>query len=286
MNWRSLCAVLNHPCEEETPIRGVSTDTRTLQPGDVFVALTGDRFDGARFLDDAARAGAVGCVISDRVDYSGPMSVIRVPDTQRAYADIARAHRRAWGKTVIGITGSVGKTTMRHFVGQLLAPSVAIHQTHHNNNNAIGVPKTLLGITEDRDVAVVEMGARHLNDIAVLADIAEPTIGILTRCAPCHLETFGSLENILREKSALLAALPREVGWPIIDGHQPDLTPMKRALKGQKTLFYGTHWADIRAESIRLGPDGSAFEAVTPWGRASCQLPIPGAHMIDTRLAR
>lgn len=192
----------------------VSTDTRSLDPGALFVALRGDRFDGHDHLAVARAQGAVAAVVEREVSAPEGLAVVRVSSTLQALGALARAHARKWralgGRRILGITGSAGKTTTR-IVTAAIARALAgdaVLSSSGNLNNLVGVPHVLFGLTPTHRVAVVEMGTNRPGEIAALAAIAEPVAGMITAIAVAHAEGLGGIEGVAREKSALLAALP------------------------------------------------------------------------------
>lgn len=185
----------------------VVTDTRSIQPGDTFLALRGERFDGHAYTGEAIAKGAAAIVV-DRADAAGGAPALLVEDTMRAYMELAGAARSAFHGHVIGITGSAGKTTTKHLLAELLAAHYGaddVLASPANENNEIGVSKLLLAAEPRHRVLVVEMGARHAGDIATLVQIAKPHIGVLTNIGEAHLEIFGSRENLARTKWALFS---------------------------------------------------------------------------------
>lgn len=208
---------------------GVCTDTRGLAAGQVFVALSGARFDGHDHLQAAARGGAAIVVVGRDVAVPPGPAVVRVSDTVRALGDLARAHRRRWARSrrggperrLVAVTGSAGKTTTRRAIAAVLAGAgCRVHATSHNFNNQVGIPLTLLGLDDEHDVAVIEIGTNQRGEIAAGAAIAEPDVGVLTLVADAHGEGLGSAWDIAVEKGDLLAALPRD-GIAIANGDDP-----------------------------------------------------------------
>ncbi len=186
----------------------VVTDTRQLQQGDTFLALRGERFDGHAFLKDALLGGAAALVVDDAaaVPHDAPALVVR--DTKRAFMDLARAAREAYTGRVVGITGSAGKTTTKHFLAQLLAAwfgADRVLASPANENNEVGVSKLLLACSPEHEVLVIEMGARHEGEIAELVQVAMPHVGVLTNIGEAHLEIFGSRERLARTKWGLFS---------------------------------------------------------------------------------
>jgi UDP-N-acetylmuramoyl-tripeptide--D-alanyl-D-alanine ligase len=185
----------------------VTTDSRALSAGSLFVAIAGDRFDGNDFVRDALAKGAAGALVSRLADL--PLPQVEVRDTRRAFGAMARAWRETFAIPVIAITGSSGKTTVKELVATVLGVSRSVCVTQGNLNNDIGVPLTLMRLTEEDDALVVELGANHAGEIAYLAGLAQPTVGIITNAGAAHLEGFGSLAGVASAKGELLDHLPK-----------------------------------------------------------------------------
>ncbi|MNK61132.1 UDP-N-acetylmuramoyl-tripeptide--D-alanyl-D-alanine ligase [compost metagenome] len=186
------------------PVAGISTDTRSLQPGSLYVPLKGAKFDGHDFLEEAVRRGATTALISREVDVPKGLNVIRVQDTLASYGDLARYWREKLGLTVVGITGSSGKTSTKEMVASLLGQYMPVGKTHANFNNEIGLPRTLLETPPETRACVLEMGMRGPGEIAYLTSIARPNVGILTNIGTAHIGRLGSREAIARAKGELL----------------------------------------------------------------------------------
>ncbi|TCL58276.1 UDP-N-acetylmuramoyl-tripeptide--D-alanyl-D-alanine ligase [Hydrogenispora ethanolica] len=267
-------------------ITGISIDSRSTNPGELFIALPGERFDGHHFLDQAFERGATAVLIMKAMDVPvGRGSVIRVPDTLKALGMLARFHRRKFDIPVIGITGSNGKTTTKDLVAAVLSQQWPIVYTAGNFNNEIGLPLTLFKISSAAKAAVVEMGMRGLGQIRELAKIAEPNIGIVTNVGLSHLELLGSQENIARAKSELIEALPPD-GLAILNGDDPWVRKMKDHCPGRSILFgmEGSN-LDYRAGDLQTGPQGSEFTVYFQGGCCQVQIPIPGRHNVLNALA-
>ena len=191
---------------------GIVTDTRGIEPGNLFLALTGERFNGEDFVREAAEKGATGVIVSeacDREKLRGLMvPIFFVPDTLAAYQQIAHAWRMKFSIPVVAVTGSNGKTTTKDLAASVLATRLSVVKTEANFNNEIGLPRTLLKIGPAHRAAVVEIGMRGLGQIASLAAVAAPTMGIVTNVGETHMELLGSLENIAQAKSELAEAIP------------------------------------------------------------------------------
>ncbi len=217
---------------------GVSTDTRTLAPGDLFVALTGPQTDGHQHVAAALRAGAAGLVVSQNVVASPSLPVLRVPDTQVAYGLLARHRRDRFDIPVVGVTGSVGKTTVKEMLALALSPLGPVLKTAASQNNETGVPKALLQLAPEHKAAVVEMGMRGAGQIAYLCGIARPTVGVLTVIGDNHLELLGSRDAIADAKAELLEALP-EGGLAVLNAADPYFPRLSAKTKA-RVLTYGT----------------------------------------------
>ena len=197
---------------------GVCSDSRSLASGQIFFALRGGNFNGNLFAPKALELGASTVVVDELVEGLDPTDsrVVRVPDVLKALQDLARAHRRAWGKPVVGLTGSNGKTTAKELFAHVLGQQFNVLATHGNLNNHIGVPLTLLKLQPEHEVAVIEMGANHQGEIAELASIAEPTMGYVTNFGLAHLEGFGGPEGVVRGKSELYRYLNASKGTALV----------------------------------------------------------------------
>lgn len=264
---------------------GVSTDSRTLLPGQLFCALKGERFDGHDSLEEAARRGATGALVCRPVHTGLPC--IEVPDTRAALGDLARVWRLRHHCPVIGVTGSNGKTTTKEMTAAILRQRGPTLATQGNLNNHIGLPLTLFGLSAEHAAAVIEMGANAMNDIAELAAIARPDIGIVTMCGPAHLQGFGSVENVALAKGRLFEGItPR--GFAILNADDP-FRDFWLAMCGQrKVLRFGlSAGAEFTAREIAEGPPGTGvrFELVCPDGAVTIALPLDGVHNVRNALA-
>ena len=220
----------------------VSTDTRNLPDGCIFVALKGESFDGNTFALQALQQGASLAIVDDEQVYntiqaSGEYSALLVENSLLALQYLARAWRRHWGKKIIGITGTNGKTTTKELMAAVLNTRYKTHYTQGNLNNSIGVPLTLLQLTAEHELAIVEMGASHPGDIKELVDIAEPDCGLITNVGKAHLQGFGSFEGVMRTKAELYDYLRAHGGFCFRNTDNPYLTQMAGGLK---TIAYTT----------------------------------------------
>jgi UDP-N-acetylmuramoyl-tripeptide--D-alanyl-D-alanine ligase len=267
----------------DADVCGVSTDSRTIKPGEVFVALIGETHDGHDHVAAAAERGASGAIVSRRVDAGIPQVV--VADTLHALGDLASAVRAQRDVTVIGITGSNGKTSVKTLAARILARHGATHSNTGSFNNEIGLPLTLLAMPRDTRYAVLEMGAGKPGDIAYLAAIARPRIGLVNNIAPAHLERMRTLEGIAETKGAMYQALPPD-GVAVINADDAFAIYFTGLAGSRRILRFGIDApADVAAGDIRLQADGSDFELRMPSGSAHVHLPLPGRHNVANALA-
>ncbi len=264
--------------EPSGPIRGISTDSRTTKPGDCFFAIAGERFDGHDHVAGAFAKGAACAVVSRDVQADG--ALLKVPDTIVALGDLARDYRKASGFKVVAITGSVGKTTTRQIVYHVLSQHFRAHQAQKNFNNTIGLPLTLLDAQPDDEVIVAELGANQLGEIAYLTGIAQPDVAIVTNVHPAHLAGFGSVETIVREKTAIAQGLA-DGGVFLVNGDIAILTTACRELGRPFRTFGRSPDVDYRAEAISYHGLSSTFAIAG----TSIELPLPGPGNVDNALA-
>ncbi|MGF1493041.1 MAG: UDP-N-acetylmuramoyl-tripeptide--D-alanyl-D-alanine ligase [Microcoleaceae cyanobacterium] len=261
----------------DTQIVGVTTDTRTLKSGEVFVALKGERFDGHQFVEAALSNGASCAVVETefaRAYREWPL--LAVDDPLMAYQKIASMWRHQFSIPIIGVTGSVGKTTTKELIATVLSTQGQVHKTQANYNNEIGVPKTLLQLTENHDYAVVEMAMRGPGEIAELTRITDPTIGLITNVGTAHIGRLGSEDAIARAKCELLAEMSSESTAILNADNQRLIKTAAKVWSGQ-TLTYGLEQGDLRGELIDA--ETLRVEGV------DLPLPLPGAHNASNFLA-
>ena len=268
---------------EQAEITGVAIDTRKLRPGELFAAIKGEHVDGHDYLDEALARGAVAALVTHPVDSALPQ--LRVDDVEVALGDLASAVRAQRDVRVVGITGSNGKTTVKTLVASILSRHGRTHVSSGNFNNELGLPLSLLAMPVDTEYAVFEMGAGKPGDIAYLAAIARPDIGLVTLIAPAHLERMGSIEGVAETKGALYQALPAD-GIAIINADDAFASFFGGLAGARKTLRFGLEQpADVGAGAIELRADGSRFMLHTPAGEAEVNLPLPGRHNVANALA-
>ena len=215
---------------------GVSTDSRTLQSGQLFFALSGPNFNGNQFAKQALNKGAIAVVVDEDVSISDDR-VIRVENTLRSLQTLATEHRKKLGTTIIALTGSNGKTTTKELIHSVLSTTYTTVATQGNLNNHIGVPLTLLSLQKDTEIGVVEMGANHPGEIALLANFTQPNTGLVTNFGKAHLEGFGSLDGVVKAKSELFDYLKTTNGLIFANADDPKIMVQ---LKGQDPITYGT----------------------------------------------
>ena len=231
-------------------ITGVTTDTRSLKPGEVFVALRGEKFDGHKFVTLAIQLGAIAAIVDSGYDVTSQYQpLLQVADTLQAYQKIANWWREQFNIPIIGVTGSVGKTTTKELIAAVLATQGNVHKTHANFNNEIGVPKTLLDLESDHKFAVIEMAMRARGEIALLTQIARPTVGVITNVGTAHIERLGSVDAIAQAKCELLAEMPSN-GVAILNHDNPRLIATAKTVWQGETLTYGLEGGDLQGELI------------------------------------
>src|SRR5205814_4246360 len=264
-----------------------SIDSRTIQPGDLFFAVKGERLDGHDFVEQALSKGAIAAVV--RKDQLGRYLVntplLPVDDTLVALQTLATAVRRLWGKPLIRIPGSTGKTTTKYAITHALSSRFRMLKSEGNLNNHFGLPLQLLRLEREHDLAVIEMGMSHAGEIAALAKIAQPEIGVVTLVGPVHMEFFSSLADVARAKYELIAALPPG-GVAVLNADDPYVSQFGRDFRGKVVTFGVRQAADVRAESVEpRGEKGTVFTAVTGEERALLKLPLIGLHNVYNALA-
>lgn len=267
--------------------QGYSIDSRTVMPGELFFAVKGERLDGHDYVEAALEKGAAAAVIrKDQLDrYSDKSRLLPVEDTLVALQTLATAVRRVWGKPLVGVTGSAGKTTTKEAIAHVLGSRFRVLKSEGNFNNHFGLPLMLLKLEPEHDVAVIEMGMSHAGEIRALAKIAQPEIGVVTNVAPVHLEFFDSLAGIARAKFELIESLPAN-GCAVLNADDEYVSQFGRGFRG-KVITYGMQaTADVRAENVQsCGAEGSTFDIVTSSGREHAQLPLVGEHNVLNALA-
>ncbi len=284
MRVSEAAAALSVPFRgDDVEFQGVGTDSRCLCRGALFVALRGDKYDGRMFIEHACQRGAAAVIAEHEENCAVPS--IKVRDSRLALGSLAAVWRGKFSIPVVGITGSNGKTTVKEMLAAMLRVEGDVLATHGNLNNEIGLPLTLLQLAERHSFAVVEMGASRLGEIAYLSAITRPTVGVLTLCAPAHLEGFGSVEQIARAKGELLDALSAD-GIAVINADDA-YADLWRDLAGERQILsFGLEkTADVSARWQQSGV-GSELE-IHAWGKPLCKakLALPGRHNVMNALA-
>ena len=267
-----LTTPLWHGCKQQglTPIKGITTDSRSLQPGEAFLALSGERFDGHQFVEQAIAQGAVCAIVnSDFAARHPDWPLLAVADTLAAYQAIAHWWRQQFKIPIIGVTGSVGKTTTKELIAAVLSTQGNVLKTQANYNNEIGVPKTLLQIDHRHDYAVVEMAMRGRGEIALLSQIAAPTIGLITNVGTAHIGRLGSEQAIAEAKCELLAEMPKD-SIAILNHDNPRLIQTAASVWSGKTVTYGLTGGDLSGKLV--DPQTLQVEGI------ELKLPLPGSH--------
>jgi UDP-N-acetylmuramoyl-tripeptide--D-alanyl-D-alanine ligase len=267
--------------------KGVSSDTRTLGQGDLFIALRGPRYNANEFVAAALTAGAAGAVV-DTVQPGVAIAQILVPDTQAALERAAQAWRAQFRIPVVGVAGSNGKTTAKEMTAAILGAAGECLSTRGNLNNHIGVPLTVLRLESAHRHAVIEMGANRAGDVAALVKIARPTVGLITNAGAEHLEGFGSIEGVARAEGEMVDGL--EPGATAIINADDEFADLWRKMTRARVVTFGVQRAaDFSAADVKtsVGADGflTRFNLVTPMGRVSVELRMGGKHNVMNALA-
>ncbi|HSO60479.1 MAG TPA: UDP-N-acetylmuramoyl-tripeptide--D-alanyl-D-alanine ligase [Desulfobacterales bacterium] len=271
---------------------GISIDSRTIAEGELFVAIRGGVHDGHRFIPDVLGRGVTGLLIDGRsLDAlpeasraAGRVACAAVADTTRALGDLGAFHRRRSRAAVIAVTGSNGKTSTRRMTAAVASQRYRVLEADRNLNNQIGVPLTLFRLAPEHEWAVLELGTSMPGEIARLADICAPEIGVITNIGPAHLEGLGSLEGVLAEKSALLFGL-RADGRAVLNADDPRLRPLAQGADPQALLFGLSADAGVRAARIQETAAGLDFDLMLPSETVRVHLGAHGRFMVQNALA-
>jgi UDP-N-acetylmuramoyl-tripeptide--D-alanyl-D-alanine ligase len=279
------------------PVRGAAVDSRLVSPGCLFVALAGERTDGHRFLAAAAAGGAAALLVSRDPDPAagetpfdglGDLTIVRVPDTLRALHAVAAAWRRRFTPLVVGVTGSIAKTSTKEAVAGVLEQRFTTLRTEGNQNNEVGLPLTVLRLGPEHEAAVLEMGMYTGGEIRDLAHVGQPRVGIVTAVQPVHLSRIGSLEAIEHAKAELVEALPAAAdgGVAILNADDPRVLRMAARTQAQVVTYGFAAMADVRADDVEpAGFEGMRFRVVTPAGAAAVAIPALGRLAVHNALA-
>ncbi len=274
---------LASPAPGSLGLSSVSIDSRTLEPGALFVAVAGPRFDGHDFLAEAAARGAAAALVHRDAPAPAGLALVRVADTTRGLADLARHVRRRASLPVVGVTGSVGKTTTKDMTAHLLATRGPVLKTEGNLNNQFGLPLTLLRLRSEHTAAVIEMGMSAPGEIRALSRLAEPDVATITRVAPVHLEFFPSVDAIASAKGEILEGL-RPGGTAVLNGDDPRVVAIGGRFPGRVVWFGRDRRFDVSAENERAEA-GTRFDLVVEGRRTAVALPLAGPHFVSNFLA-
>jgi UDP-N-acetylmuramoyl-tripeptide--D-alanyl-D-alanine ligase len=271
-------------------VAGVSIDSRTVRAGELFIAIHGPSHDGHDYVASALGRGAVAAVVDEahtgRYGDGIRNRCIVVADTFEALKQLARAIREAWGGKIAGVTGSVGKTTTKEILAALLGAKLRVLKSEGNFNNEYGLPLTLFRLEETHQAAVLEMGMSRRGELARLAAIARPDVGIVTRVAPAHLEFFSSVDEIALAKRELIEGLNGRESTAVLNADDPRVVAFGAFAPGRVVTYGIDAPAFFSAAAIEdRGALGSAFDYVSPEGRVRLELPVPGRHAIYNALA-
>jgi UDP-N-acetylmuramoyl-tripeptide--D-alanyl-D-alanine ligase len=273
--------------DSDRPIRGAAVDSRLVEPGNLFVALPGERTDGHLHLAEAVARGAAAVLVTRPADPGsiGDVTIVRVVDALAALGAVATGWRGRFEPLVVGITGSIAKTSTKEAVAAVLGTTFETLKTEGNQNNEVGLPLTVLRLGPEHGAAVLEMGMYVGGEIADLAAIGQPSIGVVTAVQPVHLSRIGSLEAVERAKGELLEALPR-TGRAILNEDDPIVRRMDRRTVARSLRYGFADSADVRAEDVRsLGVEGMAFRLRTPAGTSEARIPGLGRLSVHNALA-
>ena len=271
---RAMRAAGNPPAVKVT---GWSVDTRTQKAGDLYFALRGPNHDGHDFVGAAVAQGAAGVVVERRT--GAPNELVAI-DTLEALQELAAWARANWGGTVVGVTGSAGKTTTKDAIAQLLAVELPVGKTVGNFNNHVGVPLSILSLEDGCRAAVLEIGMNHAGEIRRLAAIAKPNIGVVTNVGYAHAEYFDSIDGVAAAKRELIEALPRD-GVAVLNADDPRVAEFRGAHPGRSVTFGFSEGADVRGEAAQFSADGARFRAAG----VDFETGLAGRHAVMNLLA-
>ncbi len=272
--------------DQEMSVMGFSIDSRTVNPGEVFIAIKGERFDGHEYVKAAFENGAVAAIVQTGSKVEPAKNILYVDDTLRALQSLGAASRRLWGKPLIGVTGSAGKTTTKDILAHLLKTRFRVMKSSGNFNNHIGLPLQLLKLEPEHDVAVLEMGMNHVGEIRALGQLAHHDLAVVTNVGAVHLEFFGCVSDIARAKYEIIETL-HSGGVAVLNADDEYVSQFGRDFKGKVVTFGLKRAADVTARNIVLkGAEGSSFDLVVGGVvEHVSHLPLVGEHNISNALA-
>jgi UDP-N-acetylmuramoyl-tripeptide--D-alanyl-D-alanine ligase len=268
-------------------VTGYSIDSRTIQPGDLFFAVKGERLDGHDYVEATLADGASAAIVREdtAARFSVKTNLLAVDDTLVALQALGAAVRRIWGKKLVAVTGSAGKTTTKETIAHVLASKLRVHKSRGNFNNHFGLPLNLLQLEPEHEIAVLELGMSHAGEITELARQAQPNIGVVTNVAPVHLEFFDSIAGIARAKYELIESLPAQ-GIAVLNADDEYVSQFGRDFHGKVVTYGIRHPADVTAQKIDPhGTAGTEFDLVVEGVRERATLPLVGEHNVLNALA-
>jgi len=270
--------------DPELIVTKVSTDSRTLRPGNLFIALRGENFDGQQFVEQAIEHGAIGAMVDESWTRVAPktFALIHVADTLAGYQSLAANYRKSLALKVVAITGSNGKTSTKDFLAATLARRFRVTKTEGNFNNHVGLPQTMLAANADDEIGVWEIGMNHPGEIAALAQLAAPDAAIITNVGLAHIEFMGSREAIAQEKGALAEAVAVG-GTVVLNADDPFSASMAQRTRA-KVILAGVAEGAVRATDVRQSANGCEFTILEGAHRCRAQLPVPGIHMVQNAM--
>ncbi|GAB6158874.1 UDP-N-acetylmuramoyl-tripeptide--D-alanyl-D-alanine ligase [Desulfotomaculum varum] len=266
------------------PVNGVCTDSRQVRQGEIFVALPGQQVDGHDFAAQAVAGGAAALLVSRQVAVAAAVPVVLVKDTLQALQRLAADNRARLTAPVVAVTGSNGKTTTKDMIASVLQTRYNTLKTQGNYNNELGLPLTLLNLTEQHQAAVVEMGMRGPGEIDFLAKLAKPNGAVITNIGEAHLERLGSVKNIALAKTEVLEHI-EPGGFAVLNGDSPWLRELAGRCRGKVWFYSLTDRGDIQGYDIKPDGPGVKYQVIYPGGRGEICLPVPGSHNVLNSLA-
>lgn len=276
--------VLINGDDAEKEAVSIVIDSRKCEEGSIFIATRGERVDGHSFINQVFEKGALAVICEDETE-GIPGNYIVVKDSFKAIKDIAKFYRQQLPVKIVGIVGSVGKTSTKQLVASVLSEKYKVQKTAGNLNNEIGVPLTIFSIDESHEVAVVEMGISDFGEMSRLSDIVKPDICVMTNIGPCHLENLKNLDGVLKAKSEVFESMNKN-GYVVVNGDDEKLCEIKRVNEKTPTYFGLKEKNDIFAKNVEAQDiKGSTCTICTKQGNFDCFVPLPGKHMVINALA-
>ncbi len=283
---KAATAIKSNYNGEDIMFSGCSIDSRTIEKGNLFIAINGENFDGHDYVSMAEEKGAAVLLLEHEVSHNKPL--LKVKNTKKAMGLLARSWREEMTIPVVAITGSNGKTTVKEMVSSILSEISDVHATSGNLNNDIGVPLTLFGLDKKHQFAVIEMGANHPGEIEWLSAIARPNVAVITQCAPAHLEGFGDIDGVAKAKAEIYSGL-QPSGTAIINADDDYAEFWGKQCKLLNKLSFGieSRNAGVRARNIKVVTQSAStdFELICSAGATKISLPLSGTHNVMNALA-